>query len=157
MSTPLPFDKITIEQSITKRFSTVAASFADHKAVVSATETLTYRALERQANGVAYALNEHLGTGNDPVLVVLPHETVMIVSILGALKANKAYVALDPSTPPAQVRAVQAQIQARLVITNADLALAGLFDAEMTAIVTPEDCLATVSYTHLTLPTICSV
>ena len=143
MRTPLPFEKITIEQAITRRFATVVASFADHKAIVSATETLTYRALERQANGIAYALNEHLGTDNDPVLLLLPHEAVMIVSILGVLKANKAYVALDPSTPPAQVCEVQAQIQARVVITNADLALAGLFDAEMTAIVTPEDCLAT--------------
>ena len=132
----LPFAKASIEQALTVRLAMVVDHFAEQIALRSATEQLTYRALAHKANGVAHAVEGCLGVANEPVLLFLPHDTLLIVAMVGALKANKAYVAIDPGTPFAYLQLLQAQTQARLILTNDahQAALCELFGATSTVL-----------------------
>jgi amino acid adenylation domain-containing protein len=132
----LPFAKESVEQALTVRLAMVVDHFAEQIALRSATEQLTYRALAHKTNGVAHAVEGCLGVANEPVLLFLPHDTLLIVAMVGTLKANKAYVAIDPGTPLAYLQLLQAQTQARLILTNDahQAALCELFGATSTVL-----------------------
>ncbi|HYX26173.1 MAG TPA: amino acid adenylation domain-containing protein, partial [Thermoanaerobaculia bacterium] len=76
-----------------------AARTPEAVAVVFGGESLTYRQLDRRANGLALRLLE-LGVGPEVrVGIALERSLEMAVALLGVLKAGGAYVPLDPSYP----------------------------------------------------------
>src|SRR6185295_17288403 len=76
-----------------------AARTPEAVAVTFGAASLTYRELDRRANGLAWRLLD-LGVGPEVrVGVALERSLEMVVGVLAVLKAGGAYVPLDPSYP----------------------------------------------------------
>jgi len=102
-------------------FAQQAARQPDALAVVCEEQTLTYGALDRQANQLAHALMEK-GVGPDTLVgLYIDRSVEMITGLLGILKAGGAYVALDPALPPERVALMIAEAQLQHVVTVASL------------------------------------
>ena len=85
-------------------------------------ESLTYRELDRRANGLAWKLRS-FGVGPD-VLVGLRTERSLdlVVGILGILKAGGAYLPLDPAYPRERVEFMLADSGVGVVVTESGFA-----------------------------------
>ncbi len=119
MSGLLPFAEAEIETSLIARWDRAVAHFPQALAVTTVSgERFTYQAIDQAANRLAHALLAELGPTNEPVFLLLGHAPAMIIGILGTLKANKAYVALDPTQPVGQLELLCAQTAARLMVTD---------------------------------------
>jgi len=75
----------------------------DAEAVVFGTVSLSYAALNQQANKLARELRSHGVTPGSRVCICLNRSPAVIVSILAVLKAGAAYVPLDPDYPTARL------------------------------------------------------
>jgi len=90
-------------------------------AVVSDGAALTYGELERRSNRLAHHLIRH-GAGPEQVVgILLDRSPLLIVAVLGVLKAGAAFLALDPAAPERRLRSLIDQARAALVITSEDL------------------------------------
>ena len=72
-------------------------------AVLSPDDSLTYGELETASNRLAHMLRELGCRRGDRVGLLMPKVPAAIVGLLGVLKADAAYVPLDPSGPPARL------------------------------------------------------
>src|SRR5450830_1000439 len=80
-------------------FEAQVSSSGDSVAVVDEKGSLTYDALNRQANRIAHRLIG-LGIGpDDRVAICVDRSLEMVAGLLGILKAGAAYVPLDPAYP----------------------------------------------------------
>lgn len=119
------FTRDSIEQSIPDRFEKQALEYGRKLAIKTTSQELTYRELNRTANQVAHGILRQLGDGESPVVVLLEQGASLIATILGALKAGKTYVPLDPGYPRSRISYALHDSQAPLILTNsrnADLA-----------------------------------
>lgn len=107
-----------IEHSIPGRFEKQVLLYPDRLAVKTAHQTLTYEALNAWANQISWALLERLGSGEEPVALLVEQGAVLIAATLGVLKAGKIYIPLDPAFPQARLAAMLADTQARLIVTQ---------------------------------------
>ena len=114
----IPFPKEAIEQSIPERFELTASIYADHIAVKSRSHVLTYGELEQAANRLAQAILDRRGERVEPVALLFEKGAPLIVSILGALKAGKIFMPLNPAFPPARLRYMLDDSQAGLLVTH---------------------------------------
>ena len=96
-----------------------ASADGDTVAVLFGDEQLTYRELDRRANRLAHQLRA-MGTGRaQPVGVLLPYSTELVVAILGVVRAGASYLPLDPGQSRTRVATVVEDARAALVITDA--------------------------------------
>jgi amino acid adenylation domain-containing protein len=107
-----------LERSISDRFARVVADVPERLAVSDGPRSLSYSGLAERANGIAHALIDSLGPGEEPVAVYGDLETGLIEAVMGVLAAGKAYVPIDPSYPAARVQAMVADAGCRLVVTT---------------------------------------
>ena len=103
-------------------FEAQVARTPDAIAVEFATSTLTFAALNRRANRVAHYLRGRGVGAEQHVGLMLGRGLEMIVGMLGILKAGAAYVALDPSYPPARLDFMVADAELDIVLTQRILA-----------------------------------
>jgi amino acid adenylation domain-containing protein len=116
---------ILSSESIPSRFAQAIARFAARIAVSAPAGQWTYAELDRRSNFIAAKIISQLGEVSEPVALLMDHDAPLIAAILGALKANKIYLALDPNHPPEQLAAMLANSGAKLLLTNnKNLALA---------------------------------
>lgn len=122
----LPFEKTEIEGSIITRWQRVVEHFPKHIAVTTVNgERYTYAELDQAANRLAHALLKALGAENCPVVLLFDHAYPLLISILGTLKAGKAYVAFDTTQPIGQLQLLYKTIAPPVMVTNTtDYALA---------------------------------
>ncbi|MEM9354718.1 MAG: amino acid adenylation domain-containing protein [Pseudomonadota bacterium] len=81
-------------------FELQALSHPDVIALETGTESLTFRALNEQANQVARYLRT-VGVGqNSLVAVCMKRSIEMMAALIGVLKTGAAYVPIDPNYPP---------------------------------------------------------
>ena len=113
-----PFSDETLQHSIVERFEQVVAHYPDNIAVRSAGQSLTYRQLDKAANRLAHAIIGLRGTQSEPIAFLLEHGANAIISMLGIMKAGKAYVPVDPFYPPAWMTQILDDTHAELVVTN---------------------------------------
>jgi len=91
-------------------------------AVTCEDESLTYGELNRRANQLARVLRRH-GVGPDVLACVCMERSCdMVVALLGVLKAGGAYVPLDPAYPRDRLAFLLADSQARVLLTQRNLA-----------------------------------
>lgn len=115
----LPFAPDEIEESIIARWRRVMARFADQVAVTTAEGAhYTYAELDQAANHLAHALLDALGPENCPVVLLLDHSYPLLVSILGTLKAGKAYVAFDSTQAVGQLQLLNQTTAAPVIVTD---------------------------------------
>ncbi|HTS75799.1 MAG TPA: amino acid adenylation domain-containing protein [Bryobacteraceae bacterium] len=92
---------------MTRRLQHFLTQQADRRpecpAVVFQNRAITYAALDQLSNRLARAL-KNAGCGHgDRVALLLPKSEKAIIAIFAALKADCAYVPLDPASPPARL------------------------------------------------------
>jgi amino acid adenylation domain-containing protein len=100
-------------------FTQRASECPDAVAVRDGDATSTYRALDASANRIAHAL---IGCGvrhGDVVGICMERCADLIAAVIGVLKAGAAFVALDPSHPPARLAMVAEDATLRCVIDDA--------------------------------------
>ena len=102
-------------------FEEQAARRPDALALRCAGITMTYAALNRQANALARCLQKRGVAPDTPVGVCLERSPALVVSLLAILKAGGAYVPLDPAYPAPRIGALQTQAGISLIVTTSDL------------------------------------
>jgi amino acid adenylation domain-containing protein len=114
----IEFKKEEIEQSIPDRFEEQVAKYPDRLAVKSSSYALTYDELNKAANQVARAILAQRGEGQEPIALVFGKGTPLIITILGALKAGKIYLPLNPTYPRLRNLLILKDSQAGLIVTD---------------------------------------
>ena len=98
-------------------------------AIKMGNQTITYQELDTRSTRLAKAICTKEETGNDQkqrVALLFEHGADMIISVLGALKADKTYVPLDISYPEKRLFYMLENSESYLIITNtANVLLAG--------------------------------
>ena len=112
------FEKQDLEQSISARFEEQVRKFSNRIAVRTRHVTLSYSALNREANRIAHAIVNQCGTDPKQVAHLVTDEAKSIAAILGSLKANKIYVTLDSRHPLARRLQVVSDAEATLILTD---------------------------------------
>ncbi|HZM71053.1 MAG TPA: amino acid adenylation domain-containing protein, partial [Candidatus Cryosericum sp.] len=97
-----PFERGDVEQSIPARFARQVAAGPDRPAVVTASTRWTYAQLDSTSNRVARAILARRGSPGDRVGLLFEHDAPLLAGLLGALKAGRTYVPLDPRYPVAR-------------------------------------------------------
>ena len=120
-----PFDRADLERAIGVRFERQVDRAPARLAVKMGAEAQSYRALDSAANRVAHVLLDRLGPDNEPVALLLPQSPGQVAGVLGALKAGKIYVPLDPTHPPARLTEAIADSDARLVLPGTSTSRGG--------------------------------
>ena len=108
-----------IERCVHALFEERAAEAPDAVAAEAGESRLTYRELDRRANGLAERLAA-LGVGPDVAVGIrLERSLEAAVALLGVLKAGGCYVPLDPGYPEARLRYFLEDSAARVLVTDA--------------------------------------
>jgi amino acid adenylation domain-containing protein/non-ribosomal peptide synthase protein (TIGR01720 family) len=91
-------------------------------AVVSGSEQITYRELNRRANQLAHYLRS-FDVGPDTLVGICATQSIeMVVGLLGVLKAGGAYVPLDPAYPPERLRFMIEDAKVSVLLTQTAIA-----------------------------------
>ena len=112
------FCKAEIDQSISQRFEKIVRRYPDRVAVESRRQRLTYSELDQLANRVAHAVLDTCGKDSGGIAVLMEHDAAVIGAILGALKAGKFYLPLDPSLPLTRSRWILEDAAVTAIVTN---------------------------------------
>jgi non-ribosomal peptide synthetase component F len=101
------FDRFGFGETIKSPFSCIHHAFEyyaflqpDVLAVVNFEESITYRELDRQANCLATRLRDMGVEADSRICVLVERSILMVVAMLGVLKAGAAYVPLDGNIVP---------------------------------------------------------
>ena len=123
-----PAKTIVAAESIPGRFAHTVARFAGRPAVSAPAGQWTYAELDRRSDYIAADILSRRGGLSEPVALLMEHDAPLIAAILGALKADKIYLALDPGHPAEQLAATLAGSGAKLLLADkTNLALANSF------------------------------
>jgi amino acid adenylation domain-containing protein len=153
------------DHSIHQLFETRVEHSPDAVALVCGEKHLTYRELNRHANGLAHRLLRLGVRTEEKVAVCMEPSAELIIALLGTLKAGGVYVFLEPNDPGARRQQLLDQIRPPVLLTQGalesglancgvpllcvDSAAEGLADesAENPGISTGPDHLAYISFT----------
>jgi amino acid adenylation domain-containing protein len=115
----IEFRKEEIEQSIPSRFGQQVRLFPDHIAIRTRTQQVTYDELDRLSNRVAHSVLGKCGAKEEPIALLFEPGVAMVAGILGALKAGKFILPLDPGYPAARNGLILRSSRASHVLTDA--------------------------------------
>ena len=82
---------------------------------------MTYRELSEKSNRLASLLQENGVIPDTIVGILLERSLEMIVGVLGILKADGAYLPIDPDYPRERIQFMLADSKARVVVTTSTL------------------------------------
>src|SRR5262245_1577350 len=82
---------------------------------------LTYHALELASDAVARALRQ-TADPDSPVVVCVPRSTGLLVALLGALKAGRPYLPIDPADPVERLSGIVRTSGSTLALATAETA-----------------------------------
>jgi non-ribosomal peptide synthetase component F len=114
----LPFDEADANQSIVQRFDSQVARHAGAQAIRTDQNSCTYEELNAASNRVGHAVRSVVGDPLEPAIVALSGGIPSVVATLGALKAGKMYVPIDPDAPIERLASIVANSRARVIITS---------------------------------------
>ncbi|WP_163786631.1 non-ribosomal peptide synthetase, partial [Myxococcus vastator] len=109
------------EGALHERFETWAARTPDALAVVDGRQALTYDALNRRANQVAWALRARGVAPEVRVALILERGVDLATGVLGILKAGGAYVPVDAAYPRERIARVLQDSGVQLALTQSSL------------------------------------
>ena len=134
------FDERDTSGSIQSRFARMARLYRDRVAVQTGETAISYLDLDLLSNRIANAILLRLGSGSEPVALLLDKGIFAIAAILGILKSGKAYVPLEPAQANSRDRYILADCGARLIVADAGHArLASSLAAEGVGILTVDE------------------
>jgi amino acid adenylation domain-containing protein len=114
----VPFAREEVARSIPERFARIVAAAPDALAIAAGAERLTYAELDRQSDAMADAIGRRTAGSGAPVALLLGDPVTMVAGLLGAWKAGKLCVPLDPAYPEAQITAIFQSSEAGLVVAD---------------------------------------
>src|SRR6185436_16150166 len=114
------FSLTEIEQTIPARFEAQVQRNPERLALKTANYSLSYAELNAAADQVAHAILARRGAVEERTALLFDHDAPMIIGLLGALKAGKTYVPLDPTYPPDRLTYMVQDSQASLIVTDED-------------------------------------
>lgn len=100
-------------------FEAAADAYPDRLALVACDRSLTFREFDAEANRVANALRAKGVDRGDKVVVLLPRDSRLIVSIYGVMKSGAAYIPCDPDYPVERIKLITEDSDAKWIITTA--------------------------------------
>nr|AFP96785.1 bassianolide synthetase [Beauveria bassiana] len=103
------------DSSVVDVFGTQVASYPDTLAVVDSSSRLTYAELDHQSDLLATWLRQQNLPTEALVVVLAPRSCETIVTFLGILKANLAYLPLDIRSPITRMRDVLSTLPGRTI------------------------------------------
>ena len=112
----LPFAETEIEGDIVTRFEHVAATVPDGIALKADGETWTYAQLDGLANRIAQTVLRESPDRAKPVALLFDHGIGGVASIMGVLKAGRAYCTLSPAHPAERHRETLADLESTLLL-----------------------------------------
>ncbi|TRV43485.1 MAG: amino acid adenylation domain-containing protein [Microcystis panniformis Mp_MB_F_20051200_S9] len=93
----------------------------DAIAVIDREKSLTYEQLNQKANQLAYYL-QNLGVKTEDLVgICIERSALMIIGLLGILKAGAAYVPLDPNYPPERLAYMLEDSAVSVLLTQENL------------------------------------
>jgi len=110
-----------VEETLISLFERQVERFSAKPAIRSPEGACTYEELNRRANRIAHALLALRGDKEEPVVLFFGDSTDSIAATLGALKAGKVYVPLDPSVPRSRCASIARDTRARIILTTREL------------------------------------
>jgi amino acid adenylation domain-containing protein/FkbM family methyltransferase len=114
-------DRQSTDRCLHQLFEEQAARTPDRVALVFEQQNVTYRELNRRANGLAHHLRG-LKVGPDVLVGLCVERSLeMVVGILGILKAGGAYVPIDAANPQERIAFVLADASVALLLTQSSL------------------------------------
>ena len=116
----VPFEEADVEQSVAARFERQVELYPDQIAIKSETDQLTYLQLNRLANRIAHAILAQSPHQGDQVALLFGQQAPMIAASLGALKAGRLYVSLDPTYPRARQDFILGDAEVGIILTDSD-------------------------------------
>ncbi len=124
---------VAFAEGVVARIETQAARTPDAKAVVAGGTRLSYDALNRRANQVAWWLRA-AGVGReDRVAVFGERNAGWLTFVLGILKAGAAFVPLDPLQPDARLASIVSSSRIRVMACGPESAARALMLAPAAA------------------------
>lgn len=121
---------LVLHPTIPEQFRGVAARHPDSLAVKTGDHTLTYAELDARSDRLACAIFDAADRG-PTVGLLLDHGVSLSVGVLGCLKAGKAYVPLEPVSPPDRLARILGDAEAALVVTDGSAPVPGLGVGEL--------------------------
>ena len=112
------FAREDLEQSIPDRFAMQARQYPNRTAVKTPNYEWTYSDLDARSDAVAQTALGLLGPASARVALLLERDAPMVAGILGALKAGKTYVPLDPYYPAERNAYMLEDSEAAAILTN---------------------------------------
>ncbi|MCP3099463.1 amino acid adenylation domain-containing protein [Myxococcus sp. K15C18031901] len=116
-ATEVPYPR---DASLHGLFDARARRAPDAVALVAGEAVLTYGALERRANRLAWYLLSRGVRAGDRVALCLRRSVDMVVAVLAVLKTGAAYVPLDPAAPCERLAFMLEDTAATLVLAHED-------------------------------------
>lgn len=105
--------------TIVEFFERQVRESGDRVALICGNETITYAALNEQANRLAHFLKENYGViADDTIGIKLSRSAYMIAAILGVLKSGAAFVPVDPFYPHDRILHMVKDSSMKLLITD---------------------------------------
>ncbi len=114
-ATQMPYTKMA---SIHKLFSSQVKHTPDAVALIFGDQLLTYREVEQRANQVAHELQMCGVMRGTIVGICLEPGPLVVIVILGIMKAGGAYLPLDPSYPGERLRLIASDAHLQFVLTQ---------------------------------------
>jgi amino acid adenylation domain-containing protein len=107
-----------VDGSLGALFEDQVARHPNRIAVVGGGARLTYGELNHAANRIANVVLAHLGGSEQTVALLFRPNASIVNAIMGALKAGKIYVALDPAYPLPRTAHMLEDCGAKLLLTD---------------------------------------
>ena len=110
------------DKTLSALFEEQVEQTPDNIAVVFEDRELTYRELNRKANCLAHCLRKLYHVQPDDLVgVLLDRSENMIIALLGILKSDGAYVAIDPEYPDERIKFVVEDARCKVIVTQENL------------------------------------
>jgi amino acid adenylation domain-containing protein len=116
----IEFRKEAAPNTLVQRFEEQVKKSPGTVAVKTGDRVITYGELNRKANQLAHAVLKGRGftKETETAILLFEHGSGMIAGMLGALKAGKTYIALDPDYPGERLAYILEDSGAGIIITN---------------------------------------
>lgn len=105
--------------TVLDRFEACARQWPDAEAIVCNEARLSYSAVDRRANAIAWSLKEQGVTRDSVVAIWMPRSADSIVAMLGVMKAGAGYLPIDEDQPTARIEALIRRSGACMVLRKA--------------------------------------
>lgn len=113
----IEFSKAQTEQSVAQRFEKQVRKHPQSIAVQTERVQLTYNDLNQSANRLARLILQQ-SRDERPVAILMEHDAPAVVALLGALKASKIFLLLDPALPDTRIEQTLDDAGSNLIVTN---------------------------------------